>query len=289
MKRWVLIASGTLVLMLVGIATLLWSEARQRDALGNKQENLHNTLNSLVIQRTGKADIKIRLEEGRWQIHEPCTINVNENRLQPLLSIVSPAAFSYAAVEVDLEAAGLLNPVATIIANNQRIDIGNTDLSGERRYVQRGERVEFAQEWILPLLDGGLSALSALELFDDAITSVTVGELSPAQEGISDDNANELPQVQEGINDKKVNELTQGHNSISDDAQLWQQLTAQQIVPWPLADSAPQSPQYAVTVHSETDERRLEAFTTPAFTAIVFEGARCAYLLPNEALSPSSR
>lgn len=248
-----------LMLSLTGIAALLWSESKQRDVLNNKHQDVQNTLRNLEIKRPGKVDIKIRANDEQWLIHEPCTIVVNQKRLQPLLSIVTPAAFSYDAANVDLDAAGLINPLATIMTNNQRIDIGNTDLSGERRYIKRGERVEFIPEWILPLLDGGLSALSALELFDSVITSVTVGEFGDKQSTISEDPAN------------------------------WQQLTAQQITPWPLADNAPLQPKYSVTINSESDEKRLQVFTTAAYAAIVFEGSRCAYLLPNDALSTPSQ
>ena len=154
-KRWIVIASCTLMVLIAAIATLLWYESKQRELIHNKQLDKQNSLRTLVIKRPGKANIKIRANDDKWLIHEPCTVAVNQTRLQPLLSIVPPAAFSYAAAEVDLEAAGLINPLATVIVNDVRIDIGNTDLSGERRYIKRGERVEFIPEWILPLLNGG--------------------------------------------------------------------------------------------------------------------------------------
>lgn len=258
-KRWIIIASGTLVVLIAGIASMLWSESRQRDELKNAHLEIQNTLRSLEIKRPGKADIKILAKDDQWLIHEPCTIKVNQKRLQPLLSIVSSAAFSYDATEVDLDAAGLIKPLATIIANNQRIDIGNTDLTGERRYIKRGERIEFIPEWILPLLEGGLSALSNLQVVEDVITSVTVDKLGSTQ------------------------------SNISEDPTKWQQLTAQQITPWPMPENAPLQPQYSVTIKSESDERRLQVFTTAAYAALVFEGARCAYFLPNDALSSSGQ
>jgi hypothetical protein len=256
-KRWVVIASSTLVVLIAGIANVQLSESRQRDALNNERQNIQNTLQNLVIKRPGKLDIKIQAIDDQWQIHEPCTIAVNQKRLQPLLSIISPAAFSYDAAEVDLDAAGLINPLATLVANDQHIDIGNTDLSGERRYVKRGERVEFIPEWILPLLDGGLSALSTLEVFDVVITTVIIDKLEDKPNTISEDPAN------------------------------WQQLTAHQIAPWPLIDNALIQDQYSVIIKSGTGEKRLQVFTTAAYAALVFEGARCAYFLPNDALNAS--
>ena len=259
LKNWVFGASGLLIVLLTGIGTMLWHETQQRNAINTEQASIRNNLNSLVIKRPGKSDITLLAENDLWQVHEPCTLRVNPNRLQPLLSIASPAAFSYDAAEVDLEAAGLTQPLATVIANEQRIDIGNTDITGERRYAKRGDRVEFVAEWILPLLDGGLSALAALELFDHSISTVAIESLSDTQ------------------------------SMISDEVSTWQQLTAQQIVPWPIdidtdTDATLQA-QYSVTIDLESEEQRLQVFTTNAYAAIVFENARCAYLLPNDALS----
>ena len=257
-KRWIIIAGGTLLLLLTGIATVLWSESKQRHAQSSQQRQLQNNLQSLVIQRPGKTDISLFAKGDIWQIHEPCVLNTNPNRLQPLLSIATPAAFSYDATEVDLDAAGLLQPLATVIANDHRIDIGSADLSGERRYAKRADRVEFVPEWILPLLDGGLSALATLELFEDAVSSVTIEKLADTQTTLTDDTAH------------------------------WQQLSAQQIVPWPTPDNATLEAQHTVAITSASGEKRLQVFTTPAYAALVFEGAQCAYLLPNDALSPPS-
>lgn len=265
LKRWIIIASTTLAMLIVGIATLIWSESIKENAFKKEQGNLQNSLRSLEILRPGKVDIKLTAIDDHWKIQEPCNIAVNQKRLEPLLSIALPAAFSYDAKEVDLEAAGLINPLATIIANNQRIDIGNTDLSGDRRYIKRDDRVEFVPEWILPLLEGGLSALSELTLFQSPINSL------------------------------RVDTLIDGQRIISEDPTKWQQLSAQQIVVWPLDENAGASkqatlhPQYAATINSENAEKHLQVFMTTAFAAIVFEDASCAYLLPNDALNTSGQ
>jgi len=234
-KRWVVIASCTFLILIAGIAALLWFESRQQNALRNNQLNIKNTLRSIEIKRPGKTDLKIRAENDNWFIHEPCNIAVNQKRFQPLLSIAPPANFSYAASEVDLEAAGLT-------------------------HARRGNRVEFIPEWILPLLNGGLSALATLEVFNEVITSVTVKERDSVE------------------------------STLSQDLETWQQLAAQQIVPWPLAESkdanvkASSQAQYSVIVKSEANEKHLTVFTTPTYSAIVFQDALCAYLVPNDAL-----
>lgn len=253
-KRWVIIASATLVVLIAGIAAVLRSESRQRNEPNRQDLTEHSSPESITIKRPGKTDIKIRANPTQWQIHEPCTLTVNQQRLEPLLSILKPAAFSYAARQVDLEAAGLTTPLATLISNKQRIDIGHTDLSGERRYIKRGERVEFIPEWILPLLDGGLSALSVLNIFDEDIISVEIDSLT----------------------DKPLR--------LSDDPTNWQKLTAQQITPWPLTGHTPLQAQYSVAISSKHGNKRLQVFTTTDYIALVFDGARCAYLLPNAAL-----
>lgn len=258
-KRWILIASSTLLALIVAIAAMLWSESQRRDVIRNTQSDLQDSLRNLDIRRSGKTDIRMRLTDDHWLIHEPCTVVANEQRLQPLLSIMSPAVFSYNANDVDLDAAGLVDPLATLIADNTRIDIGNTDLSGERRYAKRSDRVGFIPEWILPLLDGGLSALSVLDVFSENITSVSVEKLDAKQNWLSDDPAD------------------------------WQQLTAQQIVSWPSTDNSPLEHPYSVTIRTGTVEQQLQVFTTAAYAALVFDNGRCAYLLPNDALRVSDQ
>ena len=112
-----------------------------------------------IIQSNGQS-IVLERQDDQWQITEPKKHAANGNRVDPLLSIASIAP-SYPSNEVDLRAAGLETPNASITFNNKRFDIGGLDVSGKRRYAQSDGQVYFFPEWIAPFIDGGVSALAA--------------------------------------------------------------------------------------------------------------------------------
>jgi len=112
-----------------------------------------------ITQSSGQAFALKRLND-QWQITEPEQQAANENRIEPLLSIATIAP-SYPSSEVDLRAAGLDTPVASITFNQKRFDIGELDVSGKRRYALSDGQVYFFPEWIAPLIEGGVQALAA--------------------------------------------------------------------------------------------------------------------------------
>ena len=205
------------------------------------------------IQRPEHPDILINKVNNQWLITEPCELPANSQRLTPLLGAVTPAPHAYNTSEVDMDAAGLIEPLASITFDKQRIDIGNTDLSGERRYIKRGSRVEFVPEWILSLANGGLTALAQLTIFPNTISALTL-ENSTAQTEFT------------------IAQISQ-----------WQALSAQQIVTWPLNDI--DEPAIISQLHVTTQEHTslVALHQYPAYTAIVPNNAQCAFLVPNDA------
>ncbi len=131
---------------------------------GNKQQTLtgldNASISRISITQSNGQTVLIELQGDQWQITEPKEQAANENRIEPLLSIASIVP-SYPSSEVDLKAAGLATPIASITFNNKRFDIGELDVSGKRRYAQSDSQVYFFPEWIAPFIDGGVSALAA--------------------------------------------------------------------------------------------------------------------------------
>ncbi|MGQ7846844.1 hypothetical protein ACUNV4_20335 [Granulosicoccus sp. 3-233] len=249
-----------LVVLLCLIAFVWWSDqhsSRQTQAIAYSGQ-------SLRIERPGFATIALtRQEDEQWRIVEPCPLPVNDQRLQPLLDALAPAAHGYASSEVDLDAAGLLDPAAVVYLDEQRLVLGGTDLSGERRYLQRGERVEFVPEWLLSMLNGGLSALAVLEVFPTGLDALSA--LSSPTDDMT------LPAL----------------NLTADSLEQWRTLSAQQIVSWPLADS-----ETAIAArHLEADiagqRTPLTLHDFQHFLALRFENAACAYIMPRTSLPDS--
>ena len=255
-SRRLVIAASLLLVALMGIVGgVLWMDARNATPVLQAQPDVQQ----IRIQRPGFPDMVIQADtDGQWSMTDPCLLPVNVKRLQPLLDALIPAVHSYAAGDVDLEAAGLLNPEALIIMNDQELALGITDLSGQRRYLQRGDRVEFVPEWILSLVNGGLSALALLDVFPPSLEKLVIQ---------SDHNA------EPASLSIKADELA-----------AWQALQAQQIVTWPLQDSEPATGSRRLIASTGDQELKLTLQLYTRYAALHHDNADCAYLLPTTSL-----
>ena len=254
--RRLVILGSMLLTILLGIIALVWWTDHRQTSLASPSPVIGQ---SLRIERPGFSAITLRKQlDEQWRIVEPCELPTNSQRLQPLLDALAPATHSYASSEVDLEAAGLISPEALVFLDEQRLALGGTDLSGERRYLQRGERVEFVPEWLLSMLNGGLSALATLDVFPDGLETLDAVPSGP-------DNS-PLPALD------------------PDSLAQWRTLTAQQIVAWPLADTetAVASRQLTADIAGQSSTLTLHDFQR--FIAIRFENAGCAYIMSRTSL-----
>ncbi|WP_157735775.1 hypothetical protein [Granulosicoccus antarcticus] len=260
-RRLVVAASALLLVLLAGVGAVLWNDfQRSKPQFQQAQADAH----SIRIQRKAFADIVMQLDAaGLWSITEPCSLPVNPQRMQPLLDALQPAAQSFAAADVDLEAAGLLDPEAVIVMNEQALALGITDLSGERRYLQRGERIEFVPEWILSLVNGGLSALASLDVFPQPLDELVLLPEQPTELA---------PEV------ISVDELAQ-----------WQALSAQQIVTWPLQDSEPATASRSLRAKIGDQQLSMSLHLYPRYAAVRYENAHCAFLISTDSLPDTAQ
>jgi len=257
LKQWTTALSIGLCVLLSAMGYLIWSDSRT----GKTTSTAEIEASSIRIQRDGFDDMRLAKKNELWQFESPCKMMANEQRLSPLLDALAPAAHQYAASEVDLEAAGLLDTQTIIYINETEHRIGDTDLSGERRYLQRGNTVEFTAEWVLSLVNGGVTALAQLEIFPAGLTRVTV------------------------TGDSGMSKVL----SLAEDLALWQDLTAQQIAPWPLAEIEMNAAYKVQTVDAGGQNQSYTVYSNDSLTAVMVDDAQCAYLLPADALphSPS--
>ncbi|MFK7862207.1 MAG: hypothetical protein AB8B64_25600 [Granulosicoccus sp.] len=247
LKRWIIMLGASLCVLVSIMVFLIW-----RDGQSTGSASLSNAdVTNIIVQRIGFDDIRLSKTEGQWQLDSPCRLTANAQRLSPLLSALTASAFQYTANEVDLEAAGLTSPQAVIFINDVEHRIGNTDLNGDRRYLQRGNIVEFTPEWVLSLVNGGVTALAQLEVFTEPLSSLS----------ITDDRG-------------KSKTVT-----LPEELVRWQNLSARQIATWPLTDvNLPMKNQLRST-DSSGSMRSYTVHTNDSLTAIRLDDAPCAYIL----------
>ena len=253
LQRWIAV-----LLAAIGMLASLMMYQLWRDSQTAVQLPLGNVNASTIrIEREGFDDITLAKNEASWFIETPCEISANEQRLEPLLGALTPGMRQYDASEVDLQAAGLVSPPAIVTVNETRHRIGNMDLNGERRYVQRGNKVAFVPEWVLSLVNGGVTALADLAVFADPIEQLTLTD-------------------------------EQGSKTVlttMEQLQPWQNLSAQQIITWPPDDSASPQPLLQLSSLAANGEHLLyTVYNTERFTALTLAGQSCAYILPLDTL-----
>ena len=259
LRRWTQLLTGVFCVLTVLMVYLIWSDTRQSQSIAPIVD-----ANRIRIQRTGFDDIQLSKRDNVWQLDAPCSIPANQQRLEPLLSALAPGGHQYTTSDVDLEAAGLIAPLAVVHINEIEHRIGNTDLNGDRRYVQRGKSVVFVPEWILSLVNGGVTALASLEVFPEPLGSMQV--LMADGSSVTLDNAEALDP--------------------------WQILTAQQIVSWPLPeDDASNLAEATFTLQprdlqeqEQEQEQTITVHEGESFIALHRADAECAYILPAESL-----
>lgn len=235
------------------MATIIWTD--HSNAPDNSPAE---AIDRISIQRPGFPEITMINTDDAWQITAPCRIAVNDQRLEPLLGALQLSNnHRYQAAEVDLDAAGLGTAQATVVLNAQEIEFGNTDLQGNKRYALLNKNeVVFVPEWVLPLVNGGVSAFAQLEPFGPALTRLTITGSTSATQMLSD-----------------TSELAP-----------WQGLSAQQIVAindLNLPDTAPEQQILAVIGGAE---RPFNVYQQADFTALQVADEQCAYILPPESL-----
>lgn len=251
MKRQVWLASLILLVLTSAVFFVTWND-HKTDPETRSTEFIAR---SLRIMRTGFADMALQRDDtGQWLMSEPCKLSVNNRRLNPLLNALASSTHQYNAADVDLEAAGLTPPKAILVLNGQRIEIGDADLSGDRRYIMRGQSVQFAPEWILALINGGLSAIASPTLFTDPLTSLAE------------------------IRGEQIIELD------AEEIAAWQSVSAQQIVSWPEVSLG--TPLSSQTIQAKTSKNTntLSVHHYQQLIAVQVNNEACAYIVPGESL-----
>ena len=133
---------------------------------------------------------------------------------------------------------------------------GAADVSGERRYAMLGERVLLVPEWVLSLVNGGVSAFADLSVFGESIASLHIG--------------------------------IDGDEAAPIDATDWQTITASQIVDWPIADMPLTTRQARLDIRFvDNTSRTLEYTGTERYGVFHYAGAAYAYIVNNADLPES--
>lgn len=213
---------------------------------------------NLVLSRTAQSVSRIVIErkdhptivlekEDQWWITSPLRMPANDQRITPLLTVYTNPDLGYPIDSVDLMATGLQDPDVNLYFNDYRVSIGNQAIDEAKRHALHGDRIRFVPDWVLPLLQGGISAVADLTVFGNELNAITLSS------GDSIDDA--------ALGNAKT-------------------LTAQQFVQWPRPEPPEISSQHEVSVNVSGVNTPWVMFKTERYIAMLPDNANYAYVVP---------
>jgi len=245
-------ALGFILLVLVStVSYVVWQDAQKNLAL--TPTDIKAT--RIAIHRTGSDTIKMVKTLDTWSVQSPCSVLANQQRVETLLSALAAGSFQYNAAEVDRAAAGLITPLASVFINDIEHRIGNTDLSEQKRYVQRGDVIELIPEWVLSLISGGVTAMAELSVLPPNTVNIELIK-------------------------KEESQTLQSEQTI----ELWQSLSAQQLVSYPPPNLPAQSATTLIATNDVGESFKYSIYHTDKYTVMHYAQAQCAYILPLDTL-----
>jgi len=257
-QRWVYLLSLVTALLIAAVGATLWLDSSKAD----KHTLKISDSTSMHWRRTDFDDIVFSRDTDQWQITSPCSLAVNSQRLDPLFNALQNQGERYDASSVDLLATGLQTPLAELQIDDQLLTIGSKDISGSYRYMQFGSTVSLIPEWVLSLINSGITGVANLSVFNDELTALS-----------------------RSTSNNKTSAIVDSETLARDDLT---NLSANQIVVWPIPDM----PQVTGSVRLEAEyqdglRETLELTMTNSFAAIRRDNSRCAYLLEPDAVPAS--
>ncbi|TBR36600.1 MULTISPECIES: hypothetical protein [Dyella] len=156
-QRWLI---GGAAVLLAGLAIWQWKVDQRRDP-GLLLSIAPADVERIDLAIPGTPDEHYARRDGHWQAVDGTTVAVDAGRLDELTQTAAAAVLSWRpASDFDPARIGLAPPVASLSLNGQRLDFGETSVTGPQRYVRVGERVALISVRFTPRPSQGVQAAS---------------------------------------------------------------------------------------------------------------------------------
>lgn len=160
-KQWIVML--TLVLMAL-LAFIFVTEQRRFASTQPVRLLAVEQANTILITLPGESNqpsMELQKQQDLWKLIEPSKAKVNQDRITPLLSLLTlPDSTAYPVADVDLEELGLLSPHATIQINELTFVFGGPGPGELQRYLMIDEHVYLTRDILLPLIAGGVASIT---------------------------------------------------------------------------------------------------------------------------------
>lgn len=156
-QRWIV---GLAAIALAGVAGWQWQVDRS-SAPGLLLSLDPAEVHHIDLSIPGVPDEHYALKEGHWQAVEGTTAAADAGRLEELAGTAAASVLSWRpAADFEPSKIGLAPPVASLSLNGQRLDFGETSVTGPQRYVRVGDRIALVSVRFTPRPAQGVQATS---------------------------------------------------------------------------------------------------------------------------------
>ncbi|WP_266169257.1 hypothetical protein [Dyella subtropica] len=137
-QRLMLIAGA---LVLVGLAGWQWRDDRMTDP-GTLLSLDPTTIHRIDLELPGVPAEHYTKRDGHWQASDGASGPADDGRLTELAATATAAVLSWRpASDFDPAKIGLAPPAAVLTLDGQRLEFGETSVTGPQRYVRAGDRI----------------------------------------------------------------------------------------------------------------------------------------------------
>lgn len=167
---------GLLIVFCLLAALALWDEPDQKGEQAPRLSGIDpGKLSRFSIERPDSTNIEFQKDDKGWRVIRPFTATADEKRVLALLTVLTAPAFTVFAVEPDkLTQYKLKPPLASLVADGQRFDFGDTDPLNKRRYVLHAGRIHLLSDNQFPLLLTAPYVMTSTRLLPSASAPVEI-------------------------------------------------------------------------------------------------------------------
>lgn len=149
-----------LTLILAGLIGLITVTENQRLVASAAVQLLPTDQAVSININQNDTQWELQKQQGLWRLIRPIDADVNQDRITPLLSLLTlPDSTPYPVAEIDLDELGLTTPRATVQINNLTFVFGGPGPADQQRYLLYDNQVYLTRDILLPLIAGGVDSL----------------------------------------------------------------------------------------------------------------------------------
>lgn len=165
-----------LLMLVVGLAGLVWWQAQQKDQQAQSARLLPITLaevSSILVERTEDGlehKLELKRTGEQWELTQPIQAAANPIKVRQLVTLLDEKVeSSYSSANKDLKAYGLEPPTLAVSFNGSKLVLGTNNPVSNNRYILNAGQIQLVNETIYSLLHEDWVNFVSLKLVADKL------------------------------------------------------------------------------------------------------------------------